>query len=55
LCHRHHVAVHKGLFTITRDDSGELVFTNANGIVLENDPIAGRHYRWPAYSDAAAS
>ena len=55
LCHRHHVAVHKGLFTITRDQQGQLVFTHANGVVVEHDPILGRRYRWPAFSDAATS
>lgn len=55
LCNRHHVAVHKGLFTITRDHNGQLLFTHANGTVLDNDPILGRQHHRRAYSGAAAS
>lgn len=55
LCNRHHVAVHKGLFTITRDHNGQLLFTHANGTILDNDPILGRQHHRRAYSGAAAS
>jgi hypothetical protein len=35
LCSRHHHDIHKGLFNITRNPDGRLIFTRANGTALE--------------------